>query len=644
MNEQSCFVYDSTSERPAKKRRIEHESKGLDSSLKLRKDLFQHAWDRQQANIEKIVRQANKKPLRQIERLVSASTPVHDTGRLNTGLLLTGPGSGQDDTFFKQIGETLEDKDAVAHALISGSECSNLKNFLKALIHKVTRQSLSGEDEDEIVDGWSNGRKLLGYDLQILHEFYKSRGLERVALIIPDSESLEVSLLAEIVSLLHSWRDRIKVDWILGIATSIDVFNSRLPRSTLKLMRQRSIMLSKSDDMLERLFRDHVSNVDSSMRLGPGLSELLLRRQAEHIKSVESFTQSVKYAYMSHYHGNPITVFLSNDIHPNTIDGEHFEAIRNLPSFRRHAESLLQRGHGKLVKEILDSDDVLYKEIQKHLEHSRDKITWCLGAATTIREVQVILQYKIPDSFSTLYILAMSGALTSSSLLRELFMHIKKAVPEAMSTIIPKVIDVLMRMPPEVVDVSPDDFGDLQEQLTKTRAEDDAQSGKKRNKAQISKKHAAYSQLATKLHDLLRTYFDKALCGYQQVFLHEILFYDLKAPHREAFMPRPRFAIERALSSPHDYLGCNCCAEAEGLSATQPATAVLYQLYLESGSLINAFDLWSAFQTIVGDRYESEQMTMALFFRALAELKCMGFVKPSKKRTDHVAKLAWKGL
>ena len=162
--------------------------------------------------------------------------------------------------------------------------------------------------------------------------------------------------------------------------------------------------------------------------------------------------------------------------------------------------------------------------------------------------------------------MAMSGALTSSPLLRELLMHIKKAIPEAMSAIIPKVIDTLMRMPPEVVDVSPDDFGDLQEQLTKTRAEDDAQSGKKRSKAQISKKHAANSQLATKLHDLLRTYFDKALCGYQQVFLHEMLFYDLKAPHREAFMPRPRFAVERALSSPHDYLGCSCCAHEVSLS------------------------------------------------------------------------------
>ena len=47
------------------------------------------------------------------------------------------------------------------------------------------------------------------------------------------------------------------------------------------------------------------------------------------------------------------------------------------------------------------------------------------------------------------------------------------------------------------------------------------------------------------------------------------------------------------------------------LSSTQPATAILYQLYLESGSLVNVSDLWSAFNTIVGEEEdEAEPTTM----------------------------------
>ena len=45
------------------------------------------------------------------------------------------------------------------------------------------------------------------------------------------------------------------------------------------------------------------------------------------------------------------------------------------------------------------------------------------------------------------------------------------------------------------------------------------------------------------------------------------------------------------------------------LSSTQPATAILYQLYLESGSLVNASDLWSAFNAIVGEEEDEVEPT-----------------------------------
>jgi origin recognition complex subunit 3 len=90
-----------------------------------------------------------------------------------------------------------------------------------------------------------------------------------------------------------------------------------------------------------------------------------------------------------------------------------------------------------------------------------------------------------------------------------------------------------------------------------------------------------------------------------------VLIYDLKSPHTEVFQPKPRFAIERALATPHDYLGCDCCSGMEGndaaLSATQPATAIVYQMYLESGMLMNVSDLWSAFNAIAGSGDEDDE-------------------------------------
>lgn len=72
----------------------------------------------------------------------------------------------------------------------------------------------------------------------------------------------------------------------------------------------------------------------------------------------------------------------------------------------------------------------------------------------------------------------------------------------------------------------------------------------------------------------------------------------------QVFAPRSRSTVERALSRPQDYLGCECCTaqdgEEVGIKSTQPPGSIIYQLYLESGALINIFDLWSAFYQVIG--------------------------------------------
>ncbi|TKA66944.1 hypothetical protein B0A49_09364 [Cryomyces minteri] len=173
----------------------------------------------------------------------------------------------------------------------------------------------------------------------------------------------------------------------------------------------------------------------------------------------------------------------------------------------------------------------------------------------------------------------------------------------------------------------------------------------RKQKSDLSKKDSAYSEFLKQFYDLIEIYFSDTLINPKDLFLHEVFLYDLKSPHRDVFMPKPRFAIERALSAPHDYLDCECCVPAGGgldeatLSSTQPATAILYQLYLESGSLINVSDLWSAFNAILNDDGDGDEaQVMALFQRSLAELKYMGFIKSSRKKADHIAKVAWKGL
>lgn len=129
--------------------------------------------------------------------------------------------------------------------------------------------------------------------------------------------------------------------------------------------------------------------------------------------------------------------------------------------------------------------------------------------------------------------------------------------------------------------------------------------------------------------------------------MHEAFLFDLRNPLKETFTPRPRFALERALANPFDYLISSTDASGARISVKQPATAILYQLYLESGALVNIHDLWQAFYAV----FESDQgktcddrMIMSLFYGALSDLKSFGMIKNSRKKTDHLAKSAWMGL
>lgn len=166
--------------------------------------------------------------------------------------------------------------------------------------------------------------------------------------------------------------------------------------------------------------------------------------------------------------------------------------------------------------------------------------------------------------------------------------------------------------------------------------------------ANLPEQDLQYSEIIDRLVGALHEYFTETLVRPQELFMNEAFVFDLRNPLKETFTPRPRFAIERALASPFDYLSSTTAATAGAkISAKQPAAAILYQLYLESGALVNVHDLWQAFYGVYeGDQGKKvdDRVVMSLFYSALSDMKMFGMVKTSRKKTDHLAKSAWMGL
>ena len=249
-----------------------------------------------------------------------------------------------------------------------------------------------------------------------------------------------------------------------------------------------------------------------------------------------------------------------------------------------------------------------------HIREGHERIQSILQALQVISTLQSFISSDNSSTWSALYISGMSGDLRDSAIVKELILAVKKLPSNIMR-------DLLARLSTYPLHDIPDILLDLNNLLaaqdpaaSPLRSEHDihhrtlrttivAQKVSLRSHTSaLSSQNLAYSDLVTRFSTQLTHFLYTSLVDPRSIFLNEILIYDLKSPHRDVFKPKPRHAIERSLSMPHDYLGCNCCKGLDSaLAPSQPPTAVLYQLYLECGATINAADLWTAFYPVMGN-------------------------------------------
>jgi origin recognition complex subunit 3 len=119
--------------------------------------------------------------------------------------------------------------------------------------------------------------------------------------------------------------------------------------------------------------------------------------------------------------------------------------------------------------------------------------------------------------------------------------------------------------------------------------------------------------------------------------LHEVLFFNEHQYLARVLEAKPRSAIETALTDSYKYLGRKC----DALDPNNEDICVAYQLFQNSGRLINLHDWFQSFATIFRDRGESQKELLARFMQVTAEFSALGFIKPSTRKVDHVVKLSF---
>jgi origin recognition complex subunit 3 len=169
-----------------------------------------------------------------------------------------------------------------------------------------------------------------------------------------------------------------------------------------------------------------------------------------------------------------------------------------------------------------------------------------------------------------------------------------------------------------------------------------------------SKKQTKFEVLRERVVNFIDYLVRKYLLPPETQPLQEVLYFGAAHTLREHLNAAPRIALHTALNNPYYYLKNEALKSEEGcIPNIAPDICIAYKLHLECSRLINLVDWSEAFATVVtaaekidANSATSEEMNEiihARFIRAVSELELLGFIKPTKQKTDHVARLTWGG-
>lgn len=388
---------------------------------------------------------------------------------------------------------------------------------------------------------------------------------------------------------------------------------------------------------------------------------------------------------MCHFFANPLSVLAHWEAGKDKLmQPEHLEAIRNTPSFRKHVEAAIESGSPEnlqYARSLLEDESALKERVQASI---REREAWMDKRLRSLLMLEAAGAQH--GAFSRAYVEAMSEGITTSEH-SNMVASVRRMGMNELVAAIERFLSLLRDGEPGL-GLGPDNEREgeqMQTQLetqlaalrglmTRAEAEDisvrSQYSGQSKvarttviaqrvqlshHSATLKEEDKQFTEIIDAVTGLLAARHDETTPS--GMFLSESWLYDSRAPSKDVLVPRARVVFERSLARPHDYLACECCKpDHDGLQATLPATAILYQMYLETGNLINVADMWSSFYTLVSgqsgqadgedamdeDEDEAKQReALVMFYRGLAELRALGYVKSSKKKTDHVAKVKW---
>ncbi|XP_027407230.1 origin recognition complex subunit 3 isoform X6 [Bos indicus] len=611
-----------------------------------------------------------------------------------TAALVLGVNVTDHDLTLRSLTEVLQNNVTPYVVSLQAKDCPDMKHFLQKLVSqlmdcKVDVQSKEKESVQVI-------QKNVHYSMDSLSAWYMSVTQKTdpkmprkkrtsssqwqsppVVLILKDMESFTTKVLQDFIIISSQHLHEFPLILIFGIATSPVVIHRLLPHAVSSLLCIELFQSLSCKEHLTTVLDKLLLTTQFPFKLSEKVLQILTNIFLYHDFSIQNFIKGLQLSLLEHFYSQPLSVLCCNLPEAKRrirfLSANQCENIRRLPSFRRYVE---KQSSEKQVA-LLTSDKFLKEETQSLLEnlHVYHKnyflVLRCLHQFTSslpkyplgrqIRELYCMcLEKNIWDSeeyASVLQLLRLLAKDELMAMLQNCFKLFQSSSGKELGNTAKKIEEFLAQF--QSLDAETKEEEDTSQSQSKGLQKTDLYHLQKsllemKELRSTSKRQTKFEVLREQVVSFVDSLVREYLLPPDTQPLHETLYFSSAHTLRQHLNAAPRIALHTALNNPYYYLKNEALRSEEGcIPNVAPDICIAYKLHLECSRLINLVDWSEAFATVVtaAEKMDANSVTSeerneiihARFIRAVSELELLGFIKPTKQKTDHVARLTWGG-
>ncbi|XP_011865960.1 PREDICTED: origin recognition complex subunit 3 [Vollenhovia emeryi] len=626
------------------------------------------AYNETWAYIEQAAENVRSKMFQQVisnlESFVSKikATPLNvSPHEIATAILLTGVNVPDHTTLFDTTVSKLG-KITSHLAVVWSRNCNGVKSIIEDTVYQFLRGATY---RSELNDG-PEVRKSQCTMRVLKKSFAENHDPEDpLVVILPDFESFSTNVLHDFILVLSSYRSTLKFVLIFGVATTLHIVHKSLTYDVTSKLVVQVFYTQTQVKTLSDVLEGTVFSTKIPFKLIGRAFQLLTDIFLFYDFSVDNFLQNYKICMIQHFYENNVSSLCCQpeDIKDrmSKLTDENIAEIKSLPSIAKYLKTSSEMANGgeglgdeefmKLLGQLLNKFHGFMDQFLIVLRCLHCLIASLPGSpmGKQLREVYTRAVYTNDLTESTEYkeCLKLLGFLSKEELLSKLE-SVVTIVEESKDPEMKKIKITLDNHIAAIREASLSTTATSSKIITVEEKLSRMQLKEKLLKMSQQQSRSAYKQAQFDLIDYLdRKVFSVHLIDPSRVTAHEIFCYGDGNQAKHHIRGSLRAAMHTGLSDPQMYLDCDCCKleNDDDIPRTLPDLSIIYKLHLESRKLINMYDWLQAFLTIVDPQAQSTEQRdvdpqlQARFTQAVAALQFLGFIKTSRRKTDHVKRL-----